>query len=65
MERVEEHGQSLPNNVLTHLCSSWIQNPELEYFQWGLLLDIALGVGLLSDAPAQDSFIRLLSTIIL
>lgn len=46
----------------------WIQNPELEHFQWGLLLDLCLGVGVgfVPDVHAEDYlfiFIRLLSII--
>lgn len=33
---------------------NWIQNPKQEYFQWELLLDIALGVGFVPDVCAQE-----------
>lgn len=60
-----EHGERLSNSVLPHLWNNWIQNPELEYFQWGLLLELCLGVGVgfVPDVHAQDYlffFIRLL-----
>lgn len=63
-----EHGGNLSNNVSLHLCNNWIQNAKLEYFQWGLLLDIALGVGVgfVPDVHARDYlyiFIRLLSIV--
>lgn len=64
----EEHRETLSNNALPHLCNNWIQNSKLNYFQWGLFLDIALGVpvGFAPDVRAQDYlyiFTRLLGTI--
>jgi len=63
-----EHGERLSSNVLSHPCNNWIQNPELEHFQWVLLLDIALGVGVgfVASVHAQGYlyiFIRLLSIV--
>lgn len=63
-----EHGETLSNNVLPHLSNHWIQNSKLNYFQWGLFLDIVLDVpvGFAPDVRAQDYlyiFTRLMGTI--